>query len=174
MNFAGKIISGLMAAVYAMFIVALPTAPKPDQTPKTTVYGPATTHYSPARASNTTTPATGTPLPAAGDCDAWTAVGYGLGWPAVELDTLRLAMRLESGCNPQAVGDHGDSIGLMQIHCPTWGTPNKAWPEGWIQHYRFGTCRDLLDPIVNLKVGLAIWEGWAGSTPGWQHWHALP
>ena len=174
MTLVGKVISAVMAAVYATFIVALPTAPKPAETPKTTVYSPATMHYSPVDASNQPTPATTTPLPAAGDCEGWVGVAYAIGWPVVELDTLKLAMQLESGCNPQAVGDAGDSVGLMQLHCPSWATPNKNWPIGWAQHYGFGDCDDLRDPIVNLTAALAIWKGWKGSTPGWQHWHALP
>jgi len=174
MTFIGKALTAVMVAVYGMFVVTLPTAPKQPETVPSTIYSPATTHYSPVQATNPPTPTSTTPWPAAGNCEAYVAIAAHVGWPQTELDTLRLAMRLESGCNPQAVGDAGDSIGLLQIHCPTWGTPNSNWPIGWIQHYGWGDCNDLYDPVVNLTVGLAIWEGWKGSTPGWQHWHALP
>jgi hypothetical protein len=163
-----------MVAVYGMFVVTIPTAPKPSETVSSTVYTAPTTLYRPVQATNPPTPTTTTTWPEAGNCDAYVAIAAHIGWPQTALDTLRLAMRLESGCNPQAVGDAGDSIGLLQIHCPTWGTPNRNWPIGWIQHYGWGDCNDLFDPIVNLTVGLAIWQGWEGSTPGWQHWHALP
>lgn len=174
MTFVGKAITAVIIAVYGMFVVNLPKPPEPAKTVKTTVYAPATSVRIAPVASNPDPPATTTPLPAAGNCDAYVAIAAHIGWPPSTLDTLRLAMRLESGCNPQAVGDAGDSIGLLQVHCPSWGTPNSNWPVGWMQHYGFGTCADLYDPIVNLTVGLAIFEGWAGSTPGWHHWHALP
>ena len=174
MTFIGKALTAVMVAVYGMFVVTLPTIPDQPKTVASTLYTAPTTLYSPVQATNPPTPTTTTTWPAAGNCDAYVAIAAHVGWPQAALDTLRLAMRLESGCNPQAVGDAGDSIGLLQIHCPTWGTPNANWPIGWIQHYGWGDCDDLFDPVVNLTVGLAIWEGWAGSTPGWQHWHALP
>lgn len=174
MTFIGKALTALMVGVYGLFVVNLPDAPKPPETVKTTVYAPVTSVRNAPAASKTPTPTTTTPLPAAGNCEAYVAIAYHVGWPADALDTLALAMRLESGCDPQAVGDAGDSIGLLQINCPTWATPNSNWPVGWMQHYGFGDCDDLYDPITNLTVGLAIYEGWAGSTPGWHHWHALP
>jgi hypothetical protein len=174
MTFIGKTLTAVMVAVYGMFVVTIPTAPKPSETVPSTVYTATTTLYSPVQATNPPNPTTTTTWPEAGNCDAYVAIAAHIGWPQTALETLRLAMRLESGCNPQAVGDAGDSIGLLQIHCPTWGTPNRNWPIGWIQHYGWGDCNDLFDPIVNLTVGLAIWQGWEGSTPGWQHWHALP
>jgi len=174
MTFIGKALTALMVGIYGMFVVTLPDAPKPDKTVKTTVYQPATSVQKPPVASNPPTPTTTTPLPAAGDCEAYVGIAYAIGWPVDALDTLKLAMRLESGCDPHAVGDFGDSIGLLQIHCPTWGTPSTYWPVGWMQHYGWGDCDDLYDPITNLTVGLAIYEGWTGSTPGWHHWHALP
>ena len=174
MTAVGKLIGALMASVYAMFIVALPTAPDAPDTVPTTVYTPATSVQNAPVATNPPTPTITAPLPPAGDCEAYVGIAYAVGWPVDALDTLKLAMQLESGCDPAAVGDDGDSIGLLQIHCPTWGTPSRNWPVGWMQHYGWGDCDDLTNPIVNLTVGLAIYEGWTGSTPGWQHWHALP
>jgi len=106
------------------------------------------------------TPTTTTPLPQAGNCEAWVGVAYGIGWPIATLDTLKLAMQLESGCDPAAVGDNGASIGLLQIHQPSWCRPNAYWPQGWMQHYGIGDCKDLYDPIINLRVGLMLYEGW--------------
>jgi hypothetical protein len=171
---AGKTFIGLVAGLWGLFAVTLPEAPQPAEAVKTTVYAPATSAQMPQVASNQPTPTTTTPLPEAGNCEGWVGVAYGIGWPIAALDTLKLAMQLESGCNPQAVGDDGDSIGLLQINCPTWATPNSNWPIGWMQHYDMGDCESLYDPITNLRVGLMIWEGWTGSTPGWHHWHALP
>lgn len=174
MTLIGKVLTGIVVGLYGLFMLAIPT-PNPTPSPvAATVYTVTTTHYSPIQATKPPTPTTTAPLPAAGDCEGWVGVAYGIGWPATALDTLKLAMQLESGCNPQAVGDHGDSVGILQLHCPTWATPNHNWPIGWTQHYGFGDCNALRDPITNLRAGLAIWEGWKGSTPGWQHWHALP
>jgi hypothetical protein len=174
MTLAGKLITAAIAALWGLFTLALPDVPKQAETVKPAVYSPATSVQIVQDASNPIPPATTTPLPNAGNCEGWVGVAYGIGWPQQALDTLRLAMQLESGCDPHAIGDHGDSIGLLQIHCPTWATPNAAWPTGWMQHYGMGDCQSLLDPITNLRVGLMIWEGWEGSTPGWHHWHALP
>ena len=174
MTFAAKAALSVMATVWAWFAIHLPDPTPASTAVKTTVYQPATSAQNAPAASKPPTPTTTTPLPQAGDCEGWVGVAFGIGWPIAALDTLKLAMRLESGCDPVAVGDGGDSIGLLQIHCPTWGTPSRNWPVGWMQHYGWGDCDDLTDPIVNLTVGLAIYEGWTGSTPGWQHWHALP
>lgn len=174
MTFIGKALTAAMVAIYGMFVVTLPTAPKAAPTITSTVYNPTTSVTVAPVASKRANPTTTTTWPQAGNCDAYVAIAAHIGWPPAALDTLRLAMELESGCNPQAVGDAGDSIGLLQIHCPTWGTPNSNWPVGWMQHYGWGNCNDLFNPMTNLTVGLAIWEGWKGSTPGWHHWHALP
>ena len=174
MTFAAKLAMGLLASLWTWFAVNLPDTPEPAKTVKTTVYAPATSVQMPQVASNTLPPATTTPLPQAGNCEAWVGVAYGIGWPIAALDTLKLAMQLESGCDPAAVGDNGASIGLLQIHQPSWCRPNSYWPVGWMQHYGVGDCKDLYDPIVNLRVGLMLYEGWTGASPGWQHWHALP
>jgi len=169
-----KLLTGGILAIYGMFVVAMPDLQPGDPLVPTTRYEATSTHYSPVQATNPPTPTTTPPLPAAGDCEGWVGVAYGIGWPAAALDTLKEAMRLESGCDPYALGDDGDSVGLLQIHMPSWCTPNGNWPIGWMQHYNLGICGDLWDGPTNLRVGLAIWEGWEGSTPGWQHWHALP
>ena len=167
-----KMMLAAFAGLYA-WVVAMPPSqlgPTPQAVPATT---PATAHYSPADATTSPTPTTTAPLPAAGDCEGWVGVAYGIGWPADELDTLKRAMQLESSCDPYALGDDGNSVGLMQIHMPSWCVPNGNWPIGWMQHYDLGICGDLWHGPTNLRVALAIWEGWAGSTPGWHHWHAL-
>lgn len=174
MTILAKLITGAVLAVYGLFVVAMPDLQPGDPVVPTTRYEATTTHQNAPAATNPPTPTTSAPYPPAGACDAYVAIAYHVGWPEAALPMLREAMRLESACDPYAVGDRGDSIGLLQIHQPTWCTPSSAWPVGWMQHYRLGDCNDLYDPIVNLRVGLAIWEGWQGSTPGWQHWHALP
>ena len=172
-NVVLKAFGASFLSLWAVFAVTPPTITDSPKQAKTPVYASTTHATMPQVASKPWTPTTSTPLPQAGNCEAYVAIAYHVGWPIATLDTLRDAMRLESGCDPYAIGDGGDSIGLLQIHQPSWCTPNSNWPIGWMQHYNLGICGDLFDPHVNLRVGLAIWEGWEGSTPGWHHWHAL-
>lgn len=174
MTAIGKLIAGALLGLYGLFVVSLPDPPAPQPTVRDTVYEPATTHYRPVQTTNPPTPTTRPLVPSAGDCAGWVGVAYGIGWPEAALDTLEQAMRLESGCDPHALGDAGDSIGLMQIHQPSWCVPSRNWPVGWMQHHDLGFCGDLWHGPTNLRVALAIWEGWDGSQPGWHHWHALP
>ena len=174
MTFAAKAALSVMATVWAWFAIHLPDPTPASTAVKTTVYQPATSAHNAPAATKPRTPTTTTPLPQAGDCEGWVGVAYGIGWPIATLDTLKLAMQLESGCDPAAVGDNGASIGLLQIHQPSWCRPNAYWPQGWMQHYGIGDCTDLYDPLVNLRVGLMLFEGWDGASPGWHHWHALP
>jgi hypothetical protein len=170
MTLITKAIWASLIALSGLFAVNVPNVAKQPQTP---IQAAATSVTMPQVASKPTPLPSSTPPIQAGNCHAFIGLAYGIGWPAAALDTLELAMRLESGCDPYAVGDNGNSIGLMQIHMPTWCTPNDNWPVGWMQHYNLGICGDLFNPKTNLLVALAIWEGWTGSTPGWQHWHAL-
>jgi hypothetical protein len=53
----------------------------------------------------------------------------------------------------------GGSYGLLQIHCPTWGLPNRYNEIGWLQTLGIiETCEDLFEPITNLVAGLLIWR----------------
>lgn len=54
----------------------------------------------------------------------------------------------ESSFNPSAIGDNGDSLGLMQVQ-PRWC---MEWMEEW-------GCTDLLDPFQNVIIGIAILDG---------------
>lgn len=54
-------------------------------------------------------------------------------------------IRYESNFNPKAVGDGGDSIGLMQIQ-PKWHSKRME---------KLG-CTDLYDPFQNVTVGVSI------------------
>jgi hypothetical protein len=77
------------------------------------------------------------------------------------LPALAEIIRLESGCLPTALGDKtvGGSYGLLQIHCPTWGLPNRYNEIGWLQARGIiETCEDLFEPITNLVAGLLIWR----------------
>jgi hypothetical protein len=74
-------------------------------------------------------------------------------------------MELESACLPNAIGDNGQSFGLMQIN-DYWCTSNKYWPRGYLQTQgMLDDCVELLDPLTNL------WAAWHISTRyGWENW----
>jgi hypothetical protein len=156
------------AFVVSLWVSPLPN-PQPDAAPTNTMV-PANTVYSPLDASKAATPTT-VPQPQIGDCGAWAGYALGFGWPATEAPQLAQIMRLESGCNPYAVGDNGNSYGLLQIHCPTWVARSTHWPTGWAAANGYPiTCNDLLDPATNLAIGFLIWAGVPGSGGGWWNW----
>ena len=167
--------NGLIGSVFvgAAFIISLWISPLPNPqsgaAPTATIV-PANTVYSPVEATKPITP---TPIahPPIGACSAWAGYALQYGWPARETPQLAQIMRLESGCDPAANGDSGNSYGLLQIHCPTWVAPNTAWPNGWAAHHGYPiTCNDLLDPATNLAIGFLIWAGVEGSDGGWWNW----
>ena len=84
------------------------------------------------------------------------------------LDDLRIALQvaeLESACLPNAIGDNGQSWGLMQIN-DYWCTPVTLWPAGYLQtHGIIDSCTDLLDPLTNMH---AAWH--IATHHGWDNW----
>lgn len=98
-------------------------------------------------------------------CQEWadTAVRGGF-----VLDDLRIALQvaeLESACLPDAIGDNGQSWGLMQIN-NYWCTPVTLWPAGYLQTQGIiNGCTDLLDPLTNMH---AAWH--IATHYGWQNW----
>lgn len=163
----------LAALVAAAFGISLWIAPlpdvQPDTTPPATMVAPNTV-YSPVQAPKPPTVTT-VPYPAVGHCGAWAGYALGYGWPATQTPQLAEIMRLESGCDPSAIGDGGNSYGLLQIHCPTWVAKSTFWPDGWAAANGYPiTCADLLDPATNLGIGFLIWAGVEGSGGGWWNW----
>lgn len=162
--------------VGALFTLSLMISPLPAATPTVApaVYQSTMAPLapiSPVAAQNTPTATTVAPTPVDGSCASYVGLGLGLGWPASEAAQLAQIMRLESACLTGAVGDGGNSIGLLQIHCPTWVSPSRHWPTGWTAAYGMPlTCSDLHNPRVNLAVGLMIWRGLPGSSGGWANW----
>lgn len=69
-------------------------------------------------------------------------------------------------CLPDAIGDNGESFGLMQINS-FWCQPSRYWPEGYLQAFGLvNDCSDLMLPRTNLKVAwhIAANHGWANWT----------
>lgn len=82
------------------------------------------------------------------------------GWPTAAWPMLRCVIHHESRGNPQARGDAGTSLGLMQIHTPVW----RRW---LIRKGIITTTSDLYRPVTNLRAARAIWR-----VQGWQAWTA--
>lgn len=157
----------------AALAISLTVGQTPNATPgaaPTATMVPANTVYRPLDASKPATPTT-VPQPPVGACSAWAGYALGFGWPGIEAPQLARIMYLESRCNPAAIGDNGNSYGLLQIHCPTWVAPSRHWPTGWAAANGYPiTCNDLLDPVTNLAIGFLIWAGVEGSSGGWGNW----
>jgi len=101
-------------------------------------------------------------------CTDWVEKARQVGWPEHTLPTLAVILDRESACLPAALGDKtkGGSYGLLQIHCPTWGLPNRFNQIGWLQARGvIETCQDLFEPVTNLVAGLFIWYEAKGFTP---------
>ena len=171
-----RIVTGLVGfagMVSVLTVLSLWVAPLPNPTPVVppTVYVPANTVSSPIDASKPGTPTTVPRSPIDGDCGGYVALALDMGWPATEAHNLGFIMHAESACTTGAVGDNGNSRGLLQIHCPTWVAKTTYWPDGWaaVNGYPI-TCDDLHDPRTNLAVGFLIWAGVEGSSGGWRNW----
>ena len=98
-------------------------------------------------------------------CAEWADAALRGGFQPHDLSTALQVMELESGCLPGAIGDNGQSFGLMQIN-DYWCTPNQYWPRGYLQTQAIlDDCAELLDPLTNL------WAAWhISSRHGWQNW----
>jgi hypothetical protein len=99
-------------------------------------------------------------------CREWADTALRAGFVLDDLWIALQVVELESGCLPGAIGDNGQSFGLMQIHTPTWCQPSKYWPGGYLQTKgMIDDCAELLDPLTNL------WVAWHIATNyGWQNW----
>lgn len=143
------------------------TANQPPTTNAPTM--PPQAAVSPYNAPYPTNPTTTPPQPAQPlTCDQITAAAAAIGWPEKELPTLRRVSHAESRCTDTAHNPkdpHTGSYGTMQIN-GFWCTPNRYWPQGWLQtHGIVTTCTDLFDLHTNLTAALAIWR-----TTGWGAW----
>jgi hypothetical protein len=129
----------------------------------------ASTRYEPPRPVREAPVAT--TLPPVGVC--WPVYAYALDagfTPEEALVVDRLAW-LESRCDARAVGDGGESLGLLQIHAPSWCTPNRWNPVGFLQAARvLDSCQELFDPVVAVKAARAVYleggfEQWSTFEP---------
>jgi hypothetical protein len=91
-----------------------------------------------------------------GNCEAYRHLIARYSW---DTETMMRAMRLESGCNPNAVGDqyviggvYAPSCGLLQVRTLP-GRPN---------------CEQLKNPAFNIATAYKIWQG-----QGYRAWSVL-
>jgi hypothetical protein len=129
----------------------------------------ASTRYEPASSIPETSVAT--TLPPVGVC--WPVYVYALeaGFTPEEAVVVDRIAWLESRCDAQAVGDGGESLGLMQIHAPSWCRPNR-WNEiGYLQAALvLNSCEELFDPVVAIRAARAVYlyggfEQWSTFEP---------
>lgn len=153
MNVVGTtalVLGGLMVS-----ITGLATSPQDpiDELGRPTI--PSTVYDAPSGLSEAPTVTTLAPV---GAC--WPVYAYALeaGFTADEALVLDAIAWHESRCNANAVGDHGESLGLLQIHAPSWCTPNRWNPVGYLQAALvLNSCEELFDPFVAVKAARAIY-----------------
>lgn len=100
-------------------------------------------------------------------CEQFSALAVNLGWPADQRTVLEAIMKRESNCTPNSVNSKdpfGGSYGLLQIN---WG----GWQK-WLRAQGLITNKkSLLDPVTNLRAGLAIYNyGVERYGFGWGPW----
>ena len=99
-------------------------------------------------------------------CEQLSALGVNLGWPADQRTVLESIMKRESNCTPNAINredPNGGSRGLLQI--------NGSWHKWLIAKRIIARPKDLLDPVVNLRAGLEIYNyGVERYGFGWGPW----
>jgi hypothetical protein len=99
-------------------------------------------------------------------CEQLSALGVNLGWPADQRTVLESIMDRESNCTPNVTNrkdPHGGSRGLLQI--------NGSWHKWLIAKGIIARPKDLLDPVVNLRAGLEIYNyGVERYGFGWGPW----
>ena len=62
------------------------------------------------------------------EVERWHALALDAGWPRSQLPWLFCVIQRESGGDPHASGDHGASVGLVQIRWPShsWWLPRSS------------------------------------------------
>ena len=99
-------------------------------------------------------------------CEQFSALAINLGWPVDQRTVLESIMTRESNCTPNAFNrkdPNGGSRGLLQI--------NGSWNKWLAGLDIINKPKDLLDPVTNLRAGLAIYNyGVNRYGFGWGPW----
>ena len=158
---APKLIAGIISAIWGF--TSLLGAPTALSQPSRTV--PMAKDY--IIEQTTTTSSTIYIDPYTSACEQFSALAVNLGWPANQRTVLEAIMKRESNCTPNSVNSRdpfGGSYGLLQIN---WG----GW-QRWLRAQGLITNKkSLLDPVTNLRAGLAIYNyGVERYGFGWGPW----
>jgi hypothetical protein len=98
-------------------------------------------------------------------CREWADLALRSGFAWDDLWIALQVMELESMCLPSAIGDNGQSYGLMQINS-FWCQPSRYWPRGYLQTKGLlDECQELMNPETNLFIAWHI-----ATHHGWHNW----
>jgi len=165
MNYlAEKLIGLVLCTVFG--ITALTGAPSASKEPSGTIV-PAPISVEPYLIEPiTTTSSTIFIDPYTSACEQFSALAINLGWDPNQRTVLESIMARESSCTPNAFNrkdPNGGSRGLLQI--------NGSWHKWLIAKGIISKPKDLLDPVTNLRAGLAIYNyGVERYGFGWGPW----
>jgi len=157
---APKLIAGFITAIWGFAsLIGAPSAlseqPNPVPVARDYIIEPTTTTSSTIYID-----------PYTSACEQLSALGVNLGWPADQRTVLESIMDRESNCTPNAINrndPNGGSRGLLQI--------NGSWHKWLIAKGIIARPKDLLDPVVNLRAGLEIYNyGVERYGFGWGPW----
>jgi hypothetical protein len=158
--FAEKIIGLALCTIFGFTLI--PEAPRALSEPATSV--PVARDY--IIEPTTTTSSTIYIDPYSSACEQFSALAINLGWDPDQRTILESIMDRESSCTPSAFNrkdPNGGSRGLLQI--------NGSWHKWLIAKGIIGKPKDLLDPVANLRAGLAIYNyGMDRYGFGWGPW----
>jgi hypothetical protein len=157
---APKLIAGFITAIWGFAsLIGAPSAlseqPNPVPVARDYIIEPTTTTNSTIYID-----------PYTSSCEQLSALGVNLGWPADQRTVLESIMKRESNCTPNAINredPNGGSRGLLQL--------NGSWNKWLISKGIIARPKDLLDPVVNLRAGLEIYNyGVEHYGFGWGPW----
>jgi hypothetical protein len=157
---APKLIAGFITAIWGFAsLIGAPSAlseqPNPVPVARDYIIEPSTTTSSTIYID-----------PYTSACEQLSALGVNLGWPADQRTVLESIMKRESNCTPNAINredPNGGSRGLLQL--------NGSWNKWLIAKGIIARPKDLLDPVVNLRAGLEIYNyGVERYGFGWGPW----
>lgn len=94
-------------------------------------------------------------------CQEWAPLALDVGWPADELENLLEEIWSESRCQAGIINKTSPDHGLLQL--------NDVWRDEFERY--FGPWENVLDPRLNLAMGLEIWR-WHDYHRGcgWEPW----
>ena len=165
MNYlAEKLIGLVLCTVFG--VTALTGAPSASKEPSGTIALAPMSVQPYLIEPTTTTSSTIFIDPYTSACEQFSALAINLGWDPDQRTVLESIMARESSCTPNAFNrkdPNGGSRGLLQL--------NGSWNKWLIDKGIIAKPKDLLDPVANLRAGLAIYNyGMDRYGFGWGPW----